>query len=141
MKRAVLLGMCCALFGACGEEGAVGMDAGVEDAGWPMGSVELNISMGEDPCPVATATVTMNAGDPSRPVPSIGPLPLNVRDGVIQGTTFIDVYASQAWWVQVHAYDSNGVNVCWGQDPFMTVYEGRVTRVDIEVGCLWPHCP
>ncbi|RKG51256.1 hypothetical protein D7X30_36300 [Corallococcus sp. AB011P] len=137
----VLLGVSCALLGACGEESAGGRDAGGADAGWRMGSVELRISMGEDPCPVATATVTMRAGDPSNPVPGIGPLPLNVRDGVIEGTTLTDVYVSQAWWVQVHAYDSNGVNVCGGDDPFMSVVEGRVTLVNIEMGCIWPHCP
>ncbi|RKI03708.1 hypothetical protein D7Y27_18260 [Corallococcus sp. AB004] len=128
-----MLGMGCALLGACGEE-----SAGDEDSGWRLGSMKLQISMGEDPCPVVTATVTLRSGDGR---PTMGPLSLNVRDGVIEGVTLPYVYESSAWWVQVHAYDSNGNNVCSGDDPGTGVHEGRTTSVYIKMHCAFPNCP
>ncbi|RKG86808.1 hypothetical protein D7W82_15420 [Corallococcus sp. CA049B] len=140
MKRAVwvvMLGMSCALLGACGGgsaggraaggEEAGGKDAGGEDVGWSRGSLEVHLSMEEGSCAVAAATVTLRSGDPSRPAyPEVGPLPLNVRDGVIEGRTLSDgIYEGLAWLVEVEGYDSNGVPVYSGNDT-VAVYGGGV---------------
>lgn len=144
MKRAVwgvMLGMSCALLGACGRESAGGRDAelnaegrdaggedaGGEDAGWSRGTLEVHILMEDRPCPVATAKVTLRSGDPGRPpYPTVGPLPLNVRDGVIEGTTLTDgIYEGLAWLVEVEGYDSNGVPVYSGNNT-VAVYGGGV---------------
>ncbi|WP_223641445.1 hypothetical protein [Corallococcus sp. EGB] len=99
--------------------------------------------MEEGSCTVATATVTLRSGDPSRPAyPDVGPVPLNVRDGVIEGTTLTDgVYVGMAWLVWVDGYDSNGVRVYSGNNTVGVYGDGVMSHAFIKVTQLPVTCP
>jgi hypothetical protein len=137
----VMWAVSCALLGACaGEEVAGGEDAG-RDAGPVMGSVELECSIreGEEgPCAVVTAEATVNGH--LFPIPTLGPVPLNVRAGAIEKTVITGVPVGPQRLVQVSAYDSRGVRVYAGNTTH-DVPDAKGTPMFVRLYRLTANCP
>jgi hypothetical protein len=135
MKRTgwgTLLGMGCALmFAACGagpeEDDSLDLE-GTE-------SVRMRISLAGDPCGVAYADATVYG----QGMPTIGPKPLNVSNGYIDG--FISgVPAGPRRVVDVRAYNPAGREVYAGSVP-VDVYAGMTTPAELILFRNTQNCP
>jgi hypothetical protein len=139
--RGVMWAVSCVLLVACaGEEGAGGKDAG-RDTGPVMGSVELYCSIREGEegsCVVATVEATVNGH--LFPIPTLGPVPLNVRERAIEKTVITGVLVGPQRLVQVAAYDSRGVQVYAGNTT-RDVPDAKGTPMFVGLYRLTANCP
>lgn len=139
MKRAawsVMLGVSCALLGACSKED--GTEDPVEvpsmpDAGPTRYGIWVHIPLAMDPCEAVTATAWM-------PYESIGPVPLVVGNGAIEGViSDVPVYRQHP--VYVTAYNSAGLGVYSGNGSIDVEASGREEIANLFTFSSPEDCP